>query len=483
MKKEIPELATIFKHLPPSSSPIRIGVFFSGGPAPGGNNVIVGLFHALKKINQENALIGFLGGPKGLIEDGTKVILEPMIEKILGRGGFDFLGTGRTKIETEEQLQKAYETIKRRNLSGIVCIGGDDTNTNAYYLSEYLKKQGSPCIVVGIPKTIDGDVKSKEVEISFGFDTATKIYSEMIGNICVDAASSLKYWHFIKLMGRSASHVALECGIKTQANITLISEEVLEKKMTLEEVVSHIATVIEKRSQNGKNYGVVLIPEGLIEYIPEVKALISEINRLLAANKGIDELSLKAKEVFEKFPNSMKQQLLLDRDPHGNVQVAKIETEKLLSLMCQNALEKKGSKVPFSCHHHYFGYEGRCGDPSIFDATYCYNLGYVAVSLIREKKSGYIAALKNLAKPVLEWVPLETPLASMMQEEERKGVIKKVVQKAYVDLKGPVFQYFAKNRTEWEINDLYLSPGPIQFYGDERFLITKTLSLESENKN
>lgn len=425
---------------------LRVGILFSGGPAAGGNNVVAGVFDALMQIDPKSELIGFLGGPSGILEEKFRTLTKEEIDQNRNLGGFDLLGTGRTKIETEEQFEKAKEVIVKLQLDGVIIIGGDDSNTNAYFLHEYLKRKGVVCSIIGVPKTIDGDLKSKEVEISFGFDTACKVYSQMISNIATDAKSSLKYWHFIKLMGRTASHVTLECALQTAPNVVLIGEEIAKEKWTLKKIVMLIADTVDERAKKGKNYGVVLIPEGTIEFVSDLKELVDE-------------------------------QLFADRDSHGNVQVSKIETEKLLSKMVEKELNERGSKAKFNPVHHFFGYEGRCSFPSEFDASYCYNLGLHAAVLVRDRKSGVMAAIQNLKKPVAEWKPCEVCLETILVEEERKGKMKKVIAKALVDLKGPVFQMFAKERERNRIEDRYKKVGPMQFYGPLKDQITKTLEL------
>lgn len=457
---------------------LRVGILFSGGPAAGGSNVVAGVFDALMAIDPKSELIGFLGGPSGILDEKFRTLTKSEIDHVRNLGGFDLLGTGRTKIESEEQFEKARNVIQKLKLDGVVIVGGDDSNTNAYFLHDYLEKQGLKCSIVGVPKTIDGDLKSKEVEISFGFDTACKVYSEMIGNICVDARSSLKYWHFIKLMGRTASHVTLECALQTSPNIALIGEEIASEKWTLRQVVSMIADTVDERSKKGKNYGVILIPEGTIEFIPEVKGLISELNRLLGEGKGASGLSPSARDCFDSFPSDIQDQLLKDRDGHGNVQVSKIESEKLFSKMVSAELKRRESKAKFDPFHHFFGYEGRCSFPSEFDATYCYNLGLNAAILIRDEKSGVMAAIQNVSKDVKEWKPLEIHLKDILVLEERNGKMKKVIAKALVDLKGPVFGAFLKEREKSRIEDNYKRVGPMQYSGPLKDLITNTLTLE-----
>ncbi len=426
---------------------LRVGVLFSGGPASGGSNVVSGIYDALKQLNPNSELIGFLGGPSGILDENFRLLSQNEIDKVRNLGGFDLLGTGRTKIETSEQFEKAAQVIQKINLDGLVIIGGDDSNTNAYFLHDYLLNSGVKCSVIGVPKTIDGDLKSKDVEISFGFDTACKVYSEMIGNICIDARSSLKYWHFIKLMGRTASHVTLECALQTCPNIALIGEEIAKEKTTLKQIVSNIADTVDERSRDGKNYGVVLIPEGLIEFIPEVS-------------------------------NEIPKELLEDKDSHGNIQVSKIETEKLLSKMVQEELTKRKSGAKFNPTYHFFGYEGRCSFPSEFDATYCYNLGINAALLIRDKKSGVMAAIKNVVKDLMYWKPISVNLKEILVEEMRHGKLKKVIAKALVDLQGPVFKAFLIQREQNRLEDNYKRPGPMQFSGPLKDLTTITLSLE-----
>ncbi len=426
-------------------NPLRIGVLFSGGPAAGGANVVAGLFDALQQMNPKSVLIGFLGGPSGILEEKFRILSKEEVDRVRNLGGFNLLGTGRTKIESPLQFEQAKEVIAKMKLDGLVIIGGDDSNTNAYFIHEYLKKNNVTCSVIGVPKTIDGDLKSKEVEISFGFDTACKVFSTLVGNICVDAMSSLKYWHFIKLMGRTASHVTLECALQTGVNIALIAEE----QLSLKDIVSQITDTVEERARQGKNYGVILIPEGLIEFIPEV-----------------------AKEIPEE--------LLQDKDSHGNIKVSQIETEKLLSKMVIDELTKRGSSVKLNPIHHFFGYEGRCSYPSIFDATYCYNLGINAAELIKAKKSGVMATIENTAKDVTHWKASSVDLKLALVEELRNGKKKQVIAKALVNLSGPVFKAFLKARESNRLKDNYLRPGPIQFSGPGASAITHTLFLEQQ---
>ena len=457
----------------------RVGVLFSGGPAPGGWNVVWGLFDAIKAMHPKSELIGFLGGPKGLLENKFMKITESDIALKKNCGGFDILGSGRDKIDGVDQFEKAFKVIKEQKLDGILIIGGDDSNTNAKLLSDYLEKEGSSCIVTGAPKTIDGDLKSHNLESSFGFDTACKIYSEMIGNICIDARSSLKYYHIVKLMGRSASHVTAECALQTCPNIVFIGEEIAKRNMTLAQVISYFVDTVEKRAQNGKHYGVALVPEGLLEFIPEVKQLIADLSKILANNGEIDDLTEKSRACLDSFPKEIKEQLLLGRDSHGNVRLSQIETEKLIGIMVQNELSRRGTVKNFSAVYHFLGYEGRCGFPSNFDSDYCYNLGYVAASLISDRKVGYISAIKNLASSVAEWEAIGLPFESMMGQEERNGKLKKVILKTLVDLEGSVFKKLMENREKFRFDDHYKVPGPMQFYGPSSANITKTLHLES----
>ena len=478
----------------------NIGVILSGGQAPGGHNVISGLYDALKNANKNNKLYGFLGGPSGIIEGNYIEFDDKKIDEYRNTGGFDIIGSGRTKLETEQQFEKALNVCKKLNIKGIVIIGGDDSNTNACMLAEWLKARNTGIQVVGCPKTIDGDLKNDQIEISFGFDTATKTYGELIGNIQRDANSAKKYWHFIKIMGRSASHVALEAALQTQPNITLISEEVENEKMSLDQIVTYIADVVAKRSQMGKNFGIAVIPEGLIEFIPEMKSMIANLNDLMAnlekntnyTNANNEEkfaiiekeLDSNNKHVFASLPQLIKAQLLMDRDPHGNVQVSKIETEKLLIEMVKTKLSqmKKEGKYngKFSDQAHFFGYEGRCAFPSNFDADYCYSLGYNAFALLNFGLTGYLSSIKNLTKEAKDWVAGGVPLTMMMNMEKRHGVFKPVIQKALVDLNGPVFKQLKQNRENWAMNDEYLFPGAIQYFGPAEVcdLKTRTLVLE-----
>lgn len=478
---------------------IKVGVILSGGQAPGGHNVISGLFDGIKRLNSNSQLYGFLGGPSGLTDNVYKELTSDIIDCYRNTGGFDIIGSGRTKLEEEWQFKKALENCKKLGINALVIIGGDDSNTNAAVLAEYFMAKGAGIQVVGVPKTIDGDLKTEMIETSFGFDTACKVYSELIGNIQRDANSAKKYYHFIKLMGRSASHIALECALQTQPNVTIISEEVAAKNMTLDDVVNQIVDVVVKRAEKGENFGTVLIPEGLVEFIPAMKTLIGELNDLLAkfesevnnleSNKERREfvagkLSKESAEVFTQLPNSFANQLLLDRDPHGNVQVSMIETEKLLIDMVKakvKALKKEGKfKGKFKAQAHFFGYEGRCAAPSNFDADYTYSLGNAAAILIAEGKTGYMASVRNLTAPADEWLAGGVPITSMMNLERRHGVMKPVIQKALVNLDGAPFKKFAENRDDWALNTQYIYPGPIQYFGPSEVcdLPTKTLALE-----
>ncbi len=482
----------------------NIGVILSGGQAPGGHNVIAGLYDALKQSNSENKLYGFLGGPSGIIDGKYIEFTDEKINAYRNTGGFDIIGSGRTKLETEEQFQKAWQVCKNLGITGVVIIGGDDSNTNAAMLAEWFVKHNAGIQVIGCPKTIDGDLKNDQIEISFGFDTATKTYAELVGNILRDANSAKKYWHFIKLMGRSATHVGLEVALQTQPNITLISEEVEQKKMSLKQIVDNMTEIVAKRAEMGKNFGIALIPEGLIEFIPEIKSMISNLNDTLASlendnnYKNAEEnakfeiikgkLNSEDSAVFSSFPVMIKQQLLMDRDPHGNVQVSKIETEKLLIEMVSVRLaemKKQGTyNGKFSAQCHFFGYEGRCAFPSNFDADYCYSLGYNAFALLKFGLTGYLSSVKNLSANASEWVAGGVPLTMMMNMEKRHGEFKPVIKKALVELNGPVFKELEKNRTAWAYEDKYIFPGSIQYFGPSSVcdITTETLKLENSAK-
>lgn len=452
---------------------LRIGVVFSGGQASGGHNVIAGLFDHLESIHSDCKLLGFLNGPSGICNNEVIEISKDLLKSYRNQGGFDLIGSGRTKIETKEQLSSALSTAKIQALDGIVIIGGDDSNTNAAVLAEYFLQNGCDTRVVGVPKTIDGDLRAKNIEISFGFDTACKTYSEMIGNIQRDAISAKKYFHFIRLMGRSASHIALECAHQTHPNFTLISEEVAQKNKTLSMVIKEICDMICIRAKNGKNYGVVLIPEGLIEFVPEIRGLIEELNSLLASDPNADKqkvekgLSDKSKNAFGTLPQKIQDQLLLTRDPHGNVQVSHIETEKLIIELVKTELKiRTDYKGKFNPISHFFGYEGRAAMPSNFDARYCYCLGTVAATLIQNGLTGYLSAITDLKKPFANWQAAGIPITSLMNLEMRHGKKKPVIKKALVDLEGEFFKTFFTSRVEWGKNDHYIYPGPIQYFGD-----------------
>lgn len=482
------------------SKRLNVGVILSGGQAPGGHNVISGLFDAVKKLNPENQLYGFLMGPGGLVEHHYVEITKEFLDPYRNTGGFDMIGSGRTKLEKEEQFEKGLEILKKLDIKALVIIGGDDSNTNACVLAEYYAAKEYGIQVIGCPKTIDGDLKNEQIETSFGFDTATKTYAELIGNIERDCNSARKYWHFIKVMGRSASHIALECALQTQPNICLISEEIQEKDQTLNEIVENIASVVAHRAHEGNNFGVVVIPEGLIEFIPAIGRLIGELNDLLAAHgadyKDLDKdaqrkyilehLSEANRSTFETLPEDVARQLSLDRDPHGNVQVSLIETEKLLSNMVAAKLEqwKKEKKYDgkFSPLHHFFGYEGRCAAPSNFDADYCYALGTSAVQLIANGKTGYMAIVKNTTSCTDDWKAGGVPITMMMNMERRNGEMKPVIRKALVDLNGKPFKTLVEHREEWAKKTCYIYPGPIQYWGPSKVCdqTTKTLSLERE---
>ena len=479
---------------------MNVGIILSGGQAPGGHNVISGLFDQVKKLNPNNKLYGFLMGPGGLVDHDYVEITEELLKDYRNTGGFDLIGSGRTKLEKEEQFEKGLEIIRQLNINAIVIIGGDDSNTNACVLAEYYAAKNYGVQVIGCPKTIDGDLKNSQIETSFGFDTATKTYSEVIGNIERDCNSARKYWHFIKLMGRSASHIALECALQTQPNICLISEEIEAKDQTLNDIIENIAEVVAYRASQGNNFGVVLIPEGLVEFIPAIGRLIQELNDLLAAH-GADyadldkdaqrayilaHLTEENRATFETLPEGVARQLSLDRDPHGNVQVSLIETEKLISDMVGAKLAqwKKEGKYngKFSALHHFFGYEGRCAAPSNFDADYCYALGTSAALLIASGKTGYMAIVKNTTARTDEWKAGGVPITMMMNMERRNGEMKPVIRKALVELDGKPFKAFVAQRDQWAKETCYVYPGPIQYWGPEEVCDqpTKTLELEQE---
>ena len=479
----------------------NVGVILSGGQAPGGHNVIAGLYDALKNANSENKLYGFLGGPSGIIDGKYVEFTDEFIDAYRNTGGFDIIGSGRTKLETEEQFQKSLAVCKKLNISAVVIIGGDDSNTNAALLAEWFVKNNAGIQVIGCPKTIDGDLKNEQIEISFGFDTATKTYAELIGNIQRDANSAKKYWHFIKIMGRSASHVALEAALQTQPNITLISEEVQEKKMSLSSIIDYMTNIIVKRADMGKNFGIAVIPEGLIEFIPEMGSMISNLNDIMASLESdpsfVNATTIREKfdivenrlnsanaKVYNSLPALIKEQLLADRDPHGNVQVSKIETEKLLIEMISSRLDELKSQGDyigkFSAQSHFFGYEGRCAFPSNFDADYCYSLGYNAFALINFGLTGYLSSVRNLTQPADQWIAGGIPLTMMMNMEKRHGEMKPVIQKALVRLDGPVFKQLQDNREDWAMNDRYLFPGAIQYFGPSSVCDITTVTLQLE---
>ena len=479
---------------------MNVGVILSGGQAPGGHNVISGLFDGIKRIHPDGKLYGFLMGPGGLVDHKYIELTADIIDEYRNTGGFDIIGSGRTKLEKEEQFEKGYEILKELGIKALVIIGGDDSNTNACVLAEYYAAKNYGVQVIGCPKTIDGDLKNDMIETSFGFDTACKTYAEVIGNIQRDCNSARKYWHFIKLMGRSASHIALECALQTQPNVCIVSEEVEAKDQSLDDIVTYIAQVVADRAAQGNNFGTVLIPEGLIEFIPAMKRLIAELNDFLAANADefaqvdkaeqrnyiISKLTPANAAIYASLPEGVARQLSLDRDPHGNVQVSLIETEKLLSEMVGNKLaqwKKEGKYVgKFAPQHHFFGYEGRCAAPSNFDADYCYSLGYAAAALIANGKTGYMSSIRNLTAPAEEWIAGGVPITMMMNMERRHGEMKPVIQKALVKLDGAPFLAFAAQREQWAKETEYVYPGPIQYFGPTEVCDqpTKTLQLEHQ---
>lgn len=481
-----------------AAQPLNAGVILSGGQAPGGHNVIAGIFDGIKKIHPDSRLYGFLMGPDGLVKHNYIELTPEIIDEYRNTGGFDIIGSGRTKLEEKEQFDKGLEVLKKLDIRALVIIGGDDSNTNAAVLAEYYKAIGAPVQVIGCPKTIDGDLKNDLIETSFGFDTACKVYSEVIGNIQRDCNSARKYWHFIKLMGRSASHIALECALQTHPNVCIISEEVEANDLSLDEIVNRIARVVARRAAEGNNFGTVLIPEGLIEFIPAMKRLIAELNDFLARNKAefkmikksvrhsylISKLSKENAALYASLPEGVARQLALDRDPHGNVQVSLIETEKLLAEMVDNRLsewkEEGRYRGKFATQMHFFGYEGRCAAPSNYDADYCYSLGYAASCLIRAGKTGYMASVRNTTAPAAEWTAGGIPITMMMNMEQRDGVMKPVIRKALVQLDGAPFRAYAAMRDEWAMTTDYVYPGPIQYFGPSEVCDapTKTLQLE-----
>ena len=477
-------------------APMNIGIILSGGQAPGGHNVICGLYDELKKQNNENKLYGFLMGPGGLVDHKYIELTDEIIDEYRNTGGFDMIGSGRTKLEEESQFESGIKIIRELGIKAIVIIGGDDSNTNACVLAEYYAAKNYGVQVIGCPKTIDGDLKNDQIETSFGFDTACKTYAEVIGNIQRDANSARKYWHFIKLMGRSASHIALECALQCQPNVCIVSEEVEEKNQTLDDIVTYIAGVVAKRAANGNNFGTVLIPEGLIEFIPAMKKLIAELNDLLATPEGeaveaaakrawvIEHLSAENAAIYQSLPEGVAKQLTMERDPHGNVQVSLIETEKLLSEMVATKLAewKKEGKFngKFAAQHHFFGYEGRCAAPSNYDADYCYALGTSAAQLVANGKTGYMAIVKNTTAPAEQWIAGGVPITMMMNMERRHGQMKPVIRKALVRLDGAPFKEFAAHREEWAENTCFVYPGPIQYFGPTEVCDQCTMTLKLE---
>ncbi|MCQ2266806.1 MAG: diphosphate--fructose-6-phosphate 1-phosphotransferase, partial [Bacteroidaceae bacterium] len=479
---------------------INVGIILSGGQAPGGHNVISGLYDGVKSLNKDSKLYGFLMGPGGLVDHKYVEFTDEFIDEYRNTGGFDIIGSGRTKLEKEEQFEKGIEILRKLNIQALVIIGGDDSNTNACVLAEYYAAKNYGVQVIGCPKTIDGDLKNEQIETSFGFDTACKTYSELIGNIQRDCNSARKYWHFIKLMGRSASHIALECALQTQPNACLISEEVEEKAMSLDQVVTYLAEIVAARAAEGNNFGTVLIPEGLIEFIPAFKKLIAELNEVLTDPATGEMREFESKDaqvafvkshiaadnlaVLESLPKDVERQLFLDRDPHGNVQVSLIETEKLLSAMVAEKLAawKAEGKYcgKFSAQHHFFGYEGRCAAPSNYDADYCYSLGFNASRLIANGKTGYMSVIKNTTAPAAEWIAGGVPITMMMNIERRNGQNKPVIRKALVELDGAPFKFFASKREQWAKETAYVYPGPIQYWGPSEVCdqCTRTLALE-----
>ena len=496
----LPELRFEKDTAPVAGKPVNVGVILSGGQAPGGHNVISGLFDGIKKIHRDSRLYGFLMGPGGFVDHKYIELTASIINEFRNTGGFDIIGSGRTKLERQDQFDKGLEILRELNISALVIIGGDDSNTNAAILAEYYKSIDAGVQVIGCPKTIDGDLKNDVIETSFGFDTATKVYSEVIGNIQRDCNSAKKYWHFIKLMGRSASHIALECALQTQPNICIISEEVEAKNMSLDDVVNYIADIVAERAKYGNNFGTVLIPEGLIEFIPAVKKLIAELNDLLAAKAEefasvaaddqrqfiLDHLSAENAAVYASLPLGVARQLSLDRDPHGNVQVSLIETEKLLSEMVGKRLARMAAEGnydgKFAAQHHFFGYEGRCADPSNFDADYCYALGFNAACLIKAGVTGYMSSVRGLTKASVQWITGGIPITMMMNMERRHGEMKPVIQKALVQLDGKPFLKFASMRDDWAINTAYIYPGPIQYFGPAEICDQPTLTLIYEHQ-
>jgi len=482
--------------------PINVGVILSGGQAPGGHNVISGLFDGIKKLNKDSILYGFEMGPGGLVDHHYKTLDKKIIDEYRNTGGFDIIGSGRTKLEHPDQFDAGLKIIKKLGIKALVIIGGDDSNTNACVLAEYYANKKTGVQVIGCPKTIDGDLKNEMIETSFGFDTACKVYSEVIGNIQRDCNSARKYWHFIKLMGRSASHIALECALQVQPNICLISEEIEKNDRTLDDIVNYIAGIVAERAKNGNSFGTVLIPEGLIEFIPAIKRLIAELNDFLSQHESEFRMIKKSEQIayitkklspensalYASLPESVARQLTLDRDPHGNVQVSLIETEKLLAEMVGTRLaewkESGKFKGKFAAQTHFFGYEGRCAAPSNYDADYCYSLGYTAAALIGAGKTGYMSSVRNTTATADKWIAGGVPITMMMNLERRHGEMKPVIRKALVELGGKPFKKFAANREKWAVNTDYVYPGPIQYFGPSSVCDqpTKTLQLEQKGK-
>ncbi|HVE15803.1 MAG TPA: diphosphate--fructose-6-phosphate 1-phosphotransferase [Chthoniobacterales bacterium] len=498
---DLPTVTFVPNGTAPTSSarPLRVGVILSGGPAPGGHNVIAGLLDALNRIHPGSTLHGFLNGPAGVLNDAGRELDGPLVDRYRNTGGFDLIGSGRTKLESESDFRKAMETIQARELTGLVVIGGNDSNTNACMLAEYASANGSPLCVVGIPKTIDGDLKGPGIETSFGFDTACKVYSELVGNINRDALSVRKYWHFIKLMGRSASHIALECALQTRPTITLISEEVAHRELTLHEIVDHIADIICYRANRRENFGTILIPEGLVEFVPEMHALIGELNETIAGREkefqALMELPHKREFVtgclspssaglYRRLPREIANQLILDRDPHGTVQVAKIDTQRLFIELVDHRLREMAQRGiydgTFVPQAHYLGYEGRCAAPSNFDADYTYTLGFTAALLLRENLTGTMATVRNLARPATEWVAGGIPLSRLMHFEHRHGEDVPVIRKALVDLDGPVFKALDAERAAWAKETQFAFPGPLQYFGPPEVCDRTTITLQLE---
>ena len=486
----------------PPEKPFNVGVILSGGQAPGGHNVICGLFDGIKALNKYCRLYGFLGGPNGLVKHRYRELTEDEIEKYRNTGGFDIIGSGRTKLEKPEQFEAGLEILRELKIVALVIIGGDDSNTNAAVLAEYFEAHNAGVQVIGVPKTIDGDLKNEHVEISFGFDTATKVYSELIGNVARDCNSAKKYWHFMKLMGRSASHIALECALQTRPNYCIISEEVEAREMTLHDIAEDIANIVVKRHDMGMDYGTVLVPEGIVEFVPAMKKLIAELNDLLTNYPEVTRLrdieqnefvsahlSEENRVIYDSLPDDVARQLTLDRDEHGNVMVSQIESERLLSRMVARVLEERAEAgeiepIKFKTQHHFFGYEGRASFPSNFDADYCYSLGYNASHLIYVGANGYMSAITHLGRPAHEWVACGVPITMMMNIERRAGKDKPVIRKALVDLEGAPFKYFVEHREQWSVETCYVYPGPIQFFGPEELVdqTSRTLFLEQFGK-